>query len=255
MKAKVLYIVAAMEEELLGLRRELDALGASQGVGFPLEFHLVGVGPHTAGQMMASAIVNGRRRPQGVLMLGVAGAVEPGRETGELVLSGSYLMDPAVKTAEAIAPDPTLLEVAESAAAEARMPVYRSDSLTVDHLISEGWERQQLREKYGVGIVNMEDHAVAAAAQDEGVPFLSARVVLDTAEQRLPGYLPRLYRSRNALFGEVLARPWRIPTLRRLKAQMELCQSILAQFGLSFIHQEAERRRSIREQESADAIY
>ena len=252
---KLLYIVAAMEDELLGLRRELDALGASQGVGFPLEFHLVGVGPRKSGQMMASAIVNGRRRPQGVLMLGVAGAVEPGRETGELVLSGSYALDSAVESAEAITPDPALLKVAESAAVEARMPVYRSDSLTVDHLISEGWERQQLREKYGVGTVNMEDHAVAAAARDEGVPFLSVRVILDTAEQRLPGYLPRLYRSRNALFGEVLLRPWRIPTLRRLKSQMELCRSVLAQFGLSFIQQEAERRRSVREKEAADAIY
>lgn len=251
----MLYIVAAMEEELLGVQRELDALGASKGVGFPLEFHLVGVGPRKSGQMLASAIVNGGRRPQGVLMLGVAGAVEPGRETGELVLSGSYAMDPDVEPAETIAPDPTLLEVAESAAVQARMPVYRSDSLTVDHLISEGWERQRLREKYGVGTVNMEDHAVAAAAQAQGVPFLSVRVILDTAEQRLPGYLPRLYRSRNALFSEVLARPWRIPTLRRLKAQMELCQSVLAQFGLSFIHQEAQRRRSAREKEAADAIY
>ncbi len=251
----MLYIVAAMEDELLGLRRELDALGASQGVGFPLEFQLVGVGPQTSGQMAASAIVNGRRRPQGVLMLGVAGALEPGRETGELILSDSYLLDSGGEPVEAIAPAPTLLEVAEAAAIEARMPVTRGNSLTVDHLISEGWERQQLRERYGAATVNMEDHAVAAAAREEGVPFLSVRVVLDTAEQRLPGYLPRLYRSRNALFGEVLAKPWRIPTLRRLKAQMELCQSVLAQFGLAFIHQEAERRRSAREKESTEAIY
>ena len=258
----MLYIVAAMEDELLGLRRELDALGASQGVGFPLEFHVVGVGPGRAGEAMAAAIVNGRRRPQGVLMLGVAGAVEPGRETGELVLSGSYALDsgpvrpePVEGWAEAIAPDPTLLEVAESAAVEARMPVYRSGSLTVDHLIAEGWERQQLREKYGVGTVNMEDYAVAAAAGEAGVPFLSVRVILDTAEQRLPGYLPRLYKSRNALFSEVLARPWRIPTLRRLKSQMELCQAILTRFGLSYLQLEAERRRSAREKESAETIY
>ena len=251
----MLYIVAAMEDELLGLQRELDALGASQGVGFPLEFHLVGVGPRNSGQIMASAIVNGRRRPQGVLMLGVAGAVEPGRETGELVLSANYVRDSAAEPAEPISPDQTLLEVAEAAAAEARMPVYRSDSLTVDHLVTKGWERQQHRENYGVGTVNMEDHAVAAAAQAEGVPFLSVRVILDTAEQPLPGYLPKLYRSRNALIGEVLLRPWRIPTLRRLKSQMELCQSVLAQFGLSFIQQEAERRRSVREAEAADAIY
>ena len=251
----MLHIVAAMEEEALGLRRELDALGASQGVGFPLEFHLVGVGPRTSGQGMAAAIVKGRRRPRGVLMLGVAGALEPGRETGELILSDSYLPDSGGEPLEGITPDPALLGVAEAAAAEAGMPVTRGSSLTVDHLISEGWERQRLRERYGAATVNMEDHAVAAAAQEAGVPFVSVRVVLDTAEQRLPGYLPRLYRSRNALIGEVLLQPWRIPTLRRLKAQMELCQSVLTRFGLSFIQQEAERRRSAREQEAADAIY
>ncbi len=251
----MIYIVAAMEEELLGLRREMDALGASQGVGFPLEFHLAGVGPRNSAQMTAAAIVNGRRRPQGILMLGVAGALEPGRETGELVISGSYELDEAVASAEPIAPDPTLLEVAESAAVDARMPVYRSNSLTVDHLIAEGWERRQLREKYGAGTVNMEDHAVAAAAQTEGVPFLSVRVILDTAEQRLPGYLPKLSRSRNAIFSEVLVRPWRIPNLLRLKGQMELCQSVLTRFGLSFIQREAERRKKVRGKEAADAIY
>ena len=251
----MLYIVAAMEDELLGLRRELDALGASQGVGFPLEFHLVGIGPQTSGQMMASAIVNGRRRPQGVLMLGVAGALEPGRETGELILSESYVPDSGREAVEAIAPDPTLLEVAKAAAAEARMPVTRGNSLTVDHLVSERRERQQLRERHGVATVNMEDHAVAAAAQEEGVPFLSVRVVLDTAEQRLPGYLPKFSKGRSAILTEVLARPWRIPTLLRLKSQMELCQSVLTQFGLSFIQQEAERRRSVRERESTGAIY
>lgn len=243
-----------MEEELLGLRQELEAPGASPGAGLPLEFHVVGVGPRRAGEAMAAAIASGRRRPQGVLMLGVAGAVEPGRETGELILGGSYALDSA-EPAATIAPDPTLLAVAESAAVETRMPVYRSDSLTVDHLISEGRERRQIWEKYGVGTVNMEDHAVAAAARAGNVPFLSVRVILDTAEQRLPGYLPKLSQGRGALFSEVLARPWRIPGLRRLKAQMELCQSVLTRFGLSFLQLEAERRRIAQEKESADAIY
>ncbi len=251
----MLYIVAAMENELLGLRQELDARDASPGAGLPLEFHVVGVGPSRAGEALAAAIVNGRRRPQGVLMLGVTGALEPGRETGELVIPGSYALESAAEAAGAIAPDPTLLQVAESAAAEARMPTHRSGSLTVDRLITQGRERQRLREKHGAGTVNMEDYSVAAAAQAENVPFLSVRVILDTAEQPLPEYLPRLYRSRNALFTEVLARPWRIPALLRLKTQMELCQSVLTRFGLSFIQLEAERRRSARDKDSAEAIY
>ena len=251
----MLYVVSAMEEEVEGLQREIEALGASQGAGLPLEFHVLGVGPKRAGQRMASVINEGRRRPQGVLMLGVAGAVEPGRETGELILAKSYVAHAAVDSGMAINPDRTLLDTAEAAAAEAMMPVRRDNSLTVDHLISEGWERRQIREEYGVATVNMEDHAVAAAAGDAGVPFVSVRVILDTAEQRLPGYLPKLYKSRNALIGEVLAKPWRIPTLRRLKSQMELCQSVLTRFGLSFLRMEAERRRSERDKETAEAIY
>ncbi len=251
----MLYVVASMEEELAGLRRELKALKPSRGANVPVEFHLVGIGPKRAGASMAAALSNGKRRPQGVLMLGVAGAVEPGMETGEMILADSYVLDSGDEAARNIAPDPAMLEVAGAAAATARMPVNRGNSLTVNHLIAEGWERQQLREKYGVASVNMEDHAVAAAARDVGTPFLSVRVILDTAEQRLPGYLPGLSRSRNAILTEVLMRPWRIPTLRRLKSQMELCQAVLTRFGLSYLQLEADRQRSVREKAAAEAIY
>ena len=68
-----------------------------------------------------------------------------------------------------------MLEAAEAAAAELRMPVSRASSLTVDHLVVENSERQQLRDKYGVGSVNMEDHAVAVAVGKSGVPFISVQ--------------------------------------------------------------------------------
>ena len=243
-----------MEEELAGLRQELES-PASGGVGFPVELHVVGVGPRRAGDAMAALLGKGGRRPQGTLMLGVAGAVEPGRESGELLLPASYALDSDGEPAKAIAPDPAMLELAEAAAVAARMPVNRGGSLTVDHLITESRERQQLREKYGVASVNMEDYAVATAARTAGVPFLSARVILDTAEQRLPGYLPGLSRGRSAVFTQVLAQPWRIPTLLRLKAQMELCQAVLGRFGMSYLRLEGERRRNAQEQASKEAIY
>lgn len=251
----MLYIVASMEEELYGLRDELEALEASGGVGFPVDLHTVGVGPKRAGEALASALAKGKRRPQGVLMLGVAGALEPGMETGELILAANYALDAGSEPAKTIAPDPAMLEAAEAAAANARMSANRSGSLTVDHLIAEGWEREELRRKYGVGSVNMEDHAVAAAAAAAGVPFLSVRVILDTAEQRLPGYLPGLSRGRHAILTDIIMRPWRIPTVLRLKSQMELCQSVIRGFGMSYLRLEAERRKSVRDQESAKALY
>ena len=251
----MLYVVSSMEDELAGLRQELDALDASQRLGFPLDFHVLGIGPERSGNAMSAALTEGRRRPIGVLMLGVAGALEARRETGELILADRYVLDSVGEPTRTIAADATMLEAAESAAAESRMPVTRGDSLTVDHLICEGWERRQLLEKYGTDSVNMEDHAVAAAARAAGVPFLSVRVVLDTAEQSLPGYLPKLSKGREAIFKEVLARPWRIPALMRLRSQMALCQAVLSKFGMSYLQQEAERLGSEREKAAAGAVY
>ena len=251
----MLYVVSSMEQELYGLRKEFESLESPRGVGFPVEFHTVGIGPRRSGETTASVLSKAKRQPHGVLMLGVAGAVDPGMETGQLLLAGNYAVDSKEDPVSAIAPDPEMLKLAESAAAAARMPVDRNDSLTVNHLIAEVWEREQLRQQYGVASVNMEDHAVATAVGNSGVPFLSVRVVLDTAEQQLPGFLPGLSKGRNAVITEVLIRPWRIPVLLKLKSQMDLCQAVLARFGMSYLQLEAERRRSVREKASAEAIY
>ena len=251
----LLYVVASMEPELAGLKQELEALEPSRPLGVPVEFRVLGVGPGRSRKAMAAAFSGGRRRPTAVLMLGVAGAVEQGMETGQVVMAARYLLDSPEGTAAPIEPCPEMLEVAEAAAADLRMPVSRSSSLTVNHLIAEGWEREQLREKYGAGNVNMEDYAVAASCRDAGVPFLSVRVILDTAEQSLPGFLPGLSRNRNAVFTQVFMRPWRIPTLLRLKSQMQLCQVVLTRFGLSYLEMEAARRKSQREKTASEAIY
>ena len=242
-----------MDAELDGLRAETEALPPDRGVGFPVEFHCLGVGPGRAGAAMTAALSNARRRPAAVLMLGVAGALEPGMESGQLLLAESYLS--AVDGGVPATPDPAMLAAAEAAAVDARMPAHRGASLTVDHLICEEWERRQLRETHGAASVNMEDCAVAAAARQADVPFVSVRVILDTAEQRLPGYLPGLARGRGAVVTQVLAQPWRIPTLLRLKSQMELCQGVLTRFGMAYLRQEAERRRRDRERAARDAIY
>lgn len=246
----MLYIVASMDAELDGLRTEFDARPPEPG--FPVEFHCLGVGPRRAGDAMTAALDGAGIRPA-VLLLGVAGAIAPGMETGQLLLAENYLSD--VDGGEPISPDPAMLTVAEAAAAEARMPAHRGASLTVDHLICEERERRQLREKYGASSVNMEDSAVAAAARRAAAPFLAVRVVLDTYEQRLPGYLPGLARGRGAILTQVVAQPWRIPTLRRLKAQMELCQAVLTRFGIAYLRQEALRRQADREKASRDEIY
>ena len=114
-----------MEDELAVLRQEIDALGGTKGLGLPVETLVVGIGPERSAEAMSEALSNGRRKPDGVLMVGVAGALEPGRETGELILAGRYALDSSDPPQEAIPADAEMLEAAEEAAANARLPIRR----------------------------------------------------------------------------------------------------------------------------------
>ena len=94
---------------------------------------------------------------------------------------------------------------------------------------------EKLRMQYQIRSVNMEDYRAAEAAQKSGVPFLSVRVVVGTASQSLPGYLAGVPRSPYKVMPNVLLMPWRIPTMLRLKKQLQLCQAVLTNFGMSYL--------------------
>ena len=222
---------------MTGLRRELLDIEDVTGVRPLVEFHVLGVGPEGAGASMTALLDRGGPKVDGVLVVGVAGGIDPELETGDLLLADRYaLQDGAAQGAGlAIRPDPQMLQSAQQAALDLSVPTFDGGSLTVDHLVAEPEERVELRTRYQATSVNMEDYRVAEAAQNAGVPFLSVRVVLDTASQRLPGYLPGLARSRCKVVTKILLMPWRIPTMLRLKRQLQLCQAVLTNFGVSYL--------------------
>ena len=158
-------------------------------------------------------------------------------ETGDLLLADRHALQNGASqgAGQAIKPDAEMLQSAQKAALELSVPIFNGGSLTVDHLVTGPHEREALRTEYQVYSVNMEDYRAAEAAQNAGVPFLSVRVVLDTASQRLPGYLPGLARSRYKVVTKILLMPWRIPTMLRLKRQLQLCQAVLTNFGVSYL--------------------
>ncbi len=132
-------------------------------------------------------------------------------------------------------PDQKMWRLAANTVDEADLPSTQLDSLTVDHLVATPAEKQALRQQYNIGVINMEDYRVAAAAREAEVPFLSVRAVLDTANQRLPSYLLGLADREKQAALVAVAMPWRVPTLLRLAQQMRLAQERLAKFALSFI--------------------
>ena len=233
----MLIVVASMEQELTGLRRELREIEDATGISSQVEFQVLGVGPERAGAAMAALLENRRSKIDGVLLVGVAGGVDPELETGDLLLADRHALQNGASqgAGQAIKPDADMLQSAQKAALELSVPIFNGGSLTVDHLVAKPHEREALRTEYQVYSVNMEDYRAAEAAQNAGVPFLSVRVVLDTASQRLPGYLPGLARSRYKVVTKILLMPWRIPTMLRLKRQLQLCQAVLTNFGVSYL--------------------
>ena len=234
----MLTIVASMERELSGLRR-----GLKPGQGH--ELRVVGIGPDragdTTGQMLSSDVGAGSRGP--VLMLGVAGALSPLLKAGDVILASSYLRlsspvgSSGATHLESLAPDPRMSRLADRAAAQAGLPGNRGPSLTVDSVVRLAEEKAQLHRDFSATSVNMEDFSVASIGRRYCVPFLSARVVLDTCEQPLPAYLASLSGPLSRSVMGVATKPWRITELASLSARMRRAQSVLARFAQAFVHE------------------
>ena len=268
----MLTVIGSMEYELAGLRKELNRFPAGArltpgGMGASaLDLQVVGVGRACAEQSVRRLLHRGRclfggeaERPEGLLLLGFAGAVDPALRTGDLILSSRYYAVeptenppnlPLIKGGEGgarggyLEPDPVMWRHALQAAAGQQTAYV--DSLTVNCLVTTPEQKQAIMRQcavgvaHPVGVVNMEDYWIAAAAQDFGVAFLSARVVLDPAHQALPGYLPSLARSRTWAALAMAATPWRIPALVRLARQVPAAQRALSRFALNFVAQMAD---------------
>lgn len=228
----MLTIIASMERELSGLRREISSVKSNRSS----DLRVVGVGKSRSRTRLREILKAGSgTSPRVLLMLGFAGAVDPELKTGDLVLSSKYYVE--FPGEDYLPPDSEMRQNAIIAAANAGFPVHHLDSLTVDGIVSTSSVKAALGEKYPVGIVGMEDYWLALTAQDSEVPFISVRAVLDTAHQHLPVYLPGLSQGRSLDVLRMVAMPWRVPPLLKLAYQARIAQQSLTRFAVSFVRQ------------------
>ena len=279
----MLIVVSSMEQELAGLRKQLGRGWKPGGTGglperigtFTVNLGVIGLGKQAAAGLRSifgddnGIPGRGVQRPVGLVLLGVAGAVGPDLETGDLVLSSRYYCphlnanSPAIplqqetrdsgishgvpataqEQSEAksdfLAPDPKLWQWAIAAGRNLGKPVVYADSLTVDQLVTSPNSKRDIGSRYPVGIVNMEDYWAASVAQEVGLPFISVRAILDPAHQALPGYLSGIAGSPSRALLSFVAMPWRLPTLIGLSRQMGIAQRALTDFALNFLTQVA----------------
>lgn len=239
----MLTIVASLEQELTPLRKALK----SGRAGLPPNtvaggLHVIGVGRTRATASLRSLL--GRRgdeevsedKVRRILMLGFAGAVEPTLKLGDLVLSSRYYKAGFDEAENGfLEPDQRMWQAACGWAGDNTKTWSQSDSLTVDSIVESVREKSEMRSAYPVGIVDMEDYWIAATAGESGVPFLSARVVLDEAHQALPGYLVNMTGSSVKAAANVALMPWRLPAMVGLARRLPVAQQSLTEFALGFI--------------------
>ncbi|HVX22425.1 MAG TPA: hypothetical protein VHB02_13825 [Acidimicrobiales bacterium] len=203
-------VVAAMDREVRPLVRTLSLQRAFIGdqpawMGLDVAAAVVGIGPAAAGlatrSLLAAAGGVGR-----VLMVGVAGAVDPSLSVGQLLA-------PA--------------EVVDRASGARYRPDHPAGTavagvLATDHQLAAGPDAVSGLRAEGVWAVDMETAAVAGACEDAGVPWSVLRAVSDRlADGVVDGDVLGLTRpdgttDLGAVAGYLLRRPWRVARLARL---------------------------------------
>jgi nucleoside phosphorylase len=93
----------------------------------------------------------------------------------------------------------------------------RGALVTVSHVADTPAEKARLHDELGALAVDMESAVLASALAARGIPAAAARVVLDTAEEEIPGSLAALWRRPGILVSSV-----------RIAARMRPCARISA---------------------------
>ena len=219
--ARVL-IVTALREELAAFA------GRRLPPGVLVES--AGDGPRRAAR--AAADLCSRYRPSLLIGAGVAGALTPDLGVFDLVVAHRVI------DREGETPWPNAVLVVAAAA----KPGARQGTLvSVDRPLVAAAEKAAWAARVGTppAAVDMESAAWARVASAHGIPFLIIRIVSDTADEELPGYLSDCMDAeggirRSAVALRALAHPGSIPALWRMRKRVADCASRLADFVAHF---------------------
>ena len=114
-------------------------------------------------------------KPALLLSAGFCGGTGPEVNVGDLVVGSRVVGNTGTFPA-----DPSLLDSATRALKAISLPFHTGAILTVDQVVSPIHQRERGRRGIGVLAVDMESAYLAEWAEQQGIPFLTIRVVSDT---------------------------------------------------------------------------
>ncbi|MCF7890208.1 hypothetical protein K9M78_03210 [Candidatus Bipolaricaulota bacterium] len=169
----MILVVASMEIELEGL----FGLDRSPDYWEECELRYTGIGRENVSETFDS--FESPSSLEGMLSVGFVGSVDPGVKPGDLCLIEAV----GLQGGEArLCPDRAFWNRAKKSLGES----FRTcELLTVDRTASSLEEKSSLFDGE-ISVIDRETYWVAEIADEEGVPFLSLRVVIDGADQELP---------------------------------------------------------------------
>jgi len=204
-----------------------------------LQVRISGIGSERAARAARQLLDAGA---EALLCFGVAGALDPALQCGDIVLATEVLCAPeaaASYTAGTCARLKTASEWRQDLADRLR-PLGRlhiGAVMTSEQLVDTTRRKQQLFAQNGALAVDMESAAVGRVARERGVPFMALRVIADTAQDSLPPALHSALGDGAAFphgvrfWWSLLSAPSGWPALARLGRRYQRARVVLARCG------------------------
>lgn len=163
-----------------------------------------------------------------LLSFGIAGALDPGRSAGDLIVANDIVLP----NGERLPCDPAWQgDLRRSLQGGAFSTISGTVLGSVVPLLTLA-DKARAYALSGAQAVDMESHAVAQVAARAGLPFLAIRAIADTAHDALPGFVtdavtedgkPDTLKAALAL----MSRPWQLPSALRLAQRSNKALSVL----------------------------
>jgi adenosylhomocysteine nucleosidase len=218
-------------------RRRITARGLQAWSGeianIPTTVALTGEGARNA-RRGADALLSATPTPGLLVVLGMAGALDPQLRPTDLVIGARVLRDHQAP-----------LQIGEGllASVENELGAVTGWVATVDRIVSSAQEKKALRhhctrwlpkDTSGPGLVDLESRFFVEPAEQMGVPWIVLRTVSDTAWEELPAFLEHARDetgaiARRRVLLHAAGRPGRWADLVRLGSRSWRCSRVLAQ--------------------------
>jgi nucleoside phosphorylase len=124
----------------------------------------------------------------GVIVIGLAGALAPSLKTGDLVVYQACVKTDGRDEFANFPCDAALVEWMESALQMQRLPFQRGTGAWVNQVLTRATDKAALHYATQACSVDMESGLVLEALRESSVPVAAVRVVLDEAAQDLPAF-------------------------------------------------------------------